>query len=126
MINPINENFQNHILDVLKELVTNYPELDGLMLDRVRYDGIGADFSDISKQKFEEYIEQKIVCFPEDIFEWEKNSSNNYNIARGKHFLKWKEWRTKNITEFMGRMRKETIKCSDKKQRAIVTTIGLK
>lgn len=44
MINPLNEEYRTHILNVLKEVVTKYPDLDGLMLDRVRYDGITADF----------------------------------------------------------------------------------
>ncbi len=60
MVNPVNEEFQTHILNVLKDLVKRYPDLDGLMLDRVRYDGITADFSDLSRQKFEAYIGQKV------------------------------------------------------------------
>lgn len=59
MVNPINEEFQTHILNVLKDLVKRYPDLDGLMLDRVRYDGITADFSDLSRQKFEAYTDRK-------------------------------------------------------------------
>ncbi len=71
MVNPVNEEFQTHILNVLKDLVKRYPDLDGLMLDRVRYDGITADFQ-TSRQKFEAYIGQKVEKFPEDIFEWKK------------------------------------------------------
>lgn len=107
MINPINKDFQNHILNVLKELVTKYPNLDGLMLDRVRYDGIQADFSDISKKMFEKYLGKKIKRFPEDIYQWEEKLDGKYKIKRGKYFLKWLEWRTKNITDFMKKMRKE-------------------
>lgn len=59
MVNPVNEEFQTHILNVLKDLVKRYPDLDGLMLDRVRYDGITADFSALSRQKFEAYIGRK-------------------------------------------------------------------
>lgn len=33
MINPLNEEYRTHILNVLKEVVTKYPDLDGLMLD---------------------------------------------------------------------------------------------
>ncbi|MCS2551260.1 hypothetical protein NXV75_25150 [Bacteroides faecis] len=64
MVNPINEDFRTHILNVLKDLVKRYPDLDGLMLDRVRYDGISADFSDISRQQFEAYIGQKVEKIP--------------------------------------------------------------
>ena len=94
MVNPINEDFRTHILNVLKDLVKRYPDLDGLMLDRVRYDGISADG-------------QKVEKFPEDIFEWKKDSNGKYYPERGKHFLKWIEWRTKNIYDFMALARKE-------------------
>ena len=67
MINPINPDFQEHILSVIKEMILKYPDLDGIMLDRVRYDGIGADFSPLSRSKFEEYINGKIENYPEDI-----------------------------------------------------------
>ena len=72
MINPLNEEYRTHILGVLKELVGKYPKLDGLMLDRVRYDGISADFSPLSREQFEAYIGQKVTHFPEDILTREK------------------------------------------------------
>lgn len=46
----MNEEYRTHILNVLKEVVTKYSDLDGLMLDRVRYDGITADFSPLSRE----------------------------------------------------------------------------
>lgn len=107
MINPIHPDYQGHILNVLKELCIKYPALDGLMLDRVRYDGISADFSSLSKEKFEAYIGQKLNRFPEDIFEWKKNSDGKYSVKEGALFNKWIEWRTKNITDFMTLARKE-------------------
>lgn len=107
MVNPVNDDFRTHILQVLKDLVKRYPELDGLMLDRVRYDGITADFSDLSRQKFETYLGEKVERFPEDIFEWKLNDDKKYSIARGKLFKQWIEWRAKNIYDFMALARKE-------------------
>lgn len=109
MINPIHPGFQKHILNVLTELVKKYPGLDGLMLDRVRYDGITADFSDLSKEAFQQYIGKKLKRFPEDIFEWVKNndSDQEYVINRGDYFLKWIEWRANVIKSFMARARDE-------------------
>lgn len=107
MINPINPEFQANILNILKEVVSKYPELDGLMLDRVRYDGITADFSDFSRAEFEKYINQKLNVFPDDIYKWETTSDNKYQRVNGKHFLKWIEWRAKQIFDFMDLARKE-------------------
>lgn len=107
MINPANDDYRTYILHILKEVVSKYPDLDGLMLDRVRYDGISADFSNLSRQKFEEYIGQKLVRFPENIFEWKLDANKQYYPERGNYFLKWLEWRTKTITDFMACARKE-------------------
>jgi len=107
MVNPINPEFQEHILNVLKEVVAKYPGLDGIVLDRARYDGISADFSDLSRTKFEEYIGEKVTNFPTDILTWKKNTDGRYIPERGKYFLKWIEWRTKNIYDFFTLARKE-------------------
>lgn len=107
MINPINKEFRTHIINVLKEVVTKYPSLDGLILDRVRYDGITADFSDSSRVVFEEYIGQKIENYPDDIYKWVKGEDGKFARQDGKHFLKWIEWRTKNIYDFMKLARDE-------------------
>lgn len=107
MINPLNEEYRIYILNILKELVGKYPHLDGLMLDRVRYDGISADFSDLSRIKFETYLGKKIEKFPDDIFRWEKNKQGKFLPHWGPYALKWFEWRTKNITDFMALARKE-------------------
>lgn len=107
MVNPINKDFQSYILNIFKEVVGKYPTLDGVMLDRVRYDGISADFSDLSKTEFEKYLGEEIENFPNDIFEWGKNERNEYYPIRGKYFLQWIEWRTHNITNFMALARKE-------------------
>lgn len=101
MVNPIHPTFRTHILNIIKEVVTKYPTIDGLILDRVRYDGIEADFSELSRTEFEKYIGEKIERFPEDIFEWVKDADNKAKRVNGKHFNKWIEWRTKNIYDFM-------------------------
>lgn len=101
MVNPINLDFRTHIINVLKEVVTKYPNLDGLVLDRVRYDGITADFSELSKTEFEKYINQKVNNYPEDIFKWVKGEDGKFNRENGILFNKWIEWRTKNIYDFM-------------------------
>lgn len=114
MVNPILPDYQKYMLGILKEFVTKYPTVDGLILDRVRYDGITADFSNYSRTKFEEYIGQKIEKFPQDIYEWKKDSKGAYYPERGKYFLKWMEWRVKNIYDFMALARK-TVKTANKK-----------
>ena len=106
MVNPINEEYQKYIINIMKEIVSKYPTVDGLMLDRVRYDGINTDFSELSRKNFEKYIGQKVLDFPKDILSWEKDGER-YKPVFGKYAKLWAEWRTKNITDFMARARKE-------------------
>jgi len=107
MVNPIEPTFREHILGVLKEVVAKYPDLDGLILDRVRYDGIMADFSELSRSAFEEYLGEPLERFPEDIFSWHDKGSEGMDYVPGKHFKKWLEWRAKNICDFMALARQE-------------------
>jgi hypothetical protein len=107
MVNPASESFRTHILNILKEITRKYPALDGLILDRVRYDGIAADFSEASKAAFEQYLGEPVAAFPDDIFKWVKGDDDKYVRENGRHFLKWIEWRAKIIYDFMVQARDE-------------------
>jgi uncharacterized lipoprotein YddW (UPF0748 family) len=105
MVNTVNEEFQTYILNIFKEVVEKYPDLDGVILDRVRFDGFTADFSELSRQKFETYLGKKIEQFPDDIYRWKKDEKGNLCPERGKYFLQWIEWRASVIYEFMSKAR---------------------
>ena len=105
MVNPINEEFQEYILKIFREVVTKYPELDGVILDRVRYDGFTADFSELSRRKFEKYLGKELDLFPDDIYRWKKDEQGNFYPERGQYFLQWIEWRASVIHNFMAKAR---------------------
>lgn len=107
MINPSNPDIQNYELEILKEFAARYPECDGLIFDRVRYDGMTADFSDLSRRQFEEYLGHKVENFPEDILSWYENGKLRKEWARGKYFNQWCEWRAGVIHDFVVRAHKE-------------------
>lgn len=107
MVNPINAEFQEYILNIFKEFVGKYPELDGIILDRVRYDGFTSDFSELSRTTFEEYLGTKIEVYPDDIYRWQKDDKGDFFPKRGKHFLKWIEWRSSVIYNFMEKAKQE-------------------
>jgi hypothetical protein len=96
MLNPANRAVQQYELSILKELVARYPKLDGIILDRVRYDALEADFSDYSRKAFEKYRKRKVSRFPEDIF-----SYNGKEKVKGPLFSEWIEWRAKVIHDFI-------------------------
>lgn len=105
MTNPANPDVQKYELKIIEELVQNYSELDGIILDRVRFDGIESDFSLLSKNLFEKYINQKIERYPDDIFKWKRDSTGRSFREEGKYYKKWLEWRASVIYDFMSQAR---------------------
>lgn len=107
MLNPSNPEVQEYQLDILKEFVRKYPDMDGFIFDRVRYDGITADFSELSKRQFEEYSGIKVENYPEDILSWYDNGKLRSNWVLGKYAKEWIEWRANVIHDFVVKTHKE-------------------
>ena len=104
MINPADTSVQNHQLNILRELVSRYP-FDGVVLDRVRFDDLHADFSPLSQWLFELAIGKKIEKYPADIFTWEKAPDGSTHSKPGKYFIRWIEWRASIIHDFIAKAR---------------------
>lgn len=104
MTNPANPEIQQYEISVLEELVSNY-NVDGIVFDRVRYDGIEADFSPLSRVLFENYVNRKLGSFPEDILEWTKSPDGTISRKEGKYFKRWLLWRATVIKDFLVRAR---------------------
>lgn len=98
-LNPALTEVQKYQISILEEVATNY-KVDGIMLDRARYDRIESDFSTESKKLFEAYSGKTVKRFPEDIFEWKANKKGGYDKVEGKHYKEWIEWRTSIIYNF--------------------------
>lgn len=108
MINPADPEIQEYELSILKEFVTAYPQCDGLIFDRVRYDGMTTDFSPLSRRLFEEWLGHAVENFPEDILSWyDARGRLRKEWARGKYFNQWCEWRAGVIHDFVERTHRE-------------------
>ena len=68
-LNPAHPSVQDFVVTLVGELAA-YKELDGIVLDRCRYDdsGLQSDFSDDSRHAFEKYVGQRVTSWPSDIF----------------------------------------------------------
>lgn len=105
MTNPANPEVQKYELKIIEELAKNYADLDGIILDRVRFDGIESDFSLLSKKLFEKYLNLKIKSYPDDIYKWKKDSTGRSFREEGKFYKKWLEWRSSVIYNFIKKAR---------------------
>ena len=63
-LNPASDEVQGYMLSLIKELAAY--DLDGIVLDRCRYDdtGLQSEFSDISKSKFTAYLGHEPANWP--------------------------------------------------------------
>lgn len=97
-LNPANEDAQNYVIAILKDLAKY--NVDGIVLDRCRYDdyGLMSDFSDISRSKFEKYIGEKVTLFPSEIM---APGTTDIPSIMPPYFKLWLEFRAKTIYDFV-------------------------
>ena len=115
--NPNNENVQDYIIALLKDLAKY--NLDGIILDRGRFDGIDSDFSDSSRKKFEAYIGGvTIQNFPDDILPPGITMVQVIEIVNKgttpQYFKQWLEFRAKTIYDFKEKAR-DAVKATNSK-----------
>lgn len=97
-MNPANPTSREYELRIVDELVSNY-DLDGIVFDRMRYASLQSDFSELSRQKFEEYLGQKLNRFPGDIYAFDPAPGRP--LIWGPYFKQWLEWRARNIRTWL-------------------------
>ncbi|MFA7039300.1 MAG: alpha amylase family protein [Proteiniphilum sp.] len=103
--NPANEEVQTYLCDLLKDLAKY--DLDGIILDRGRFDGIQSDFSEMTRKKFESYLGNvKLANFPGDIVPPGATMQQVMALETyPPYFTKWLEFRAKVMHDFMEKAR---------------------
>lgn len=102
-VNPSNKEVQDFQLLRVEEVLKNY-DIDGIVLDRCRYDNLYADFSHVTRNVFEEYLEKEgkiLENFPADAFKIDKEGT----LVKGQFFKEWITFRSQTICDFTGRIR---------------------
>jgi len=102
-VNPANKAVQDFELLRVAEVLKNYP-VDGIVMDRCRYDNLYADFSHVTRNAFADYLQSEgkhLNNFPNDAFYIDENG----NMIKGKYFVEWITFRSKIIKSFTDRLR---------------------
>lgn len=97
MLNPSNPEVREYQKNILVEFTERYPDADGIIFDRLRYDNITSDFSPLSREQFEAWSGITLEKYPEDIIYW----ADEKNWKPGKYFKEWVEWRATIIKSFV-------------------------
>ena len=97
-LNPANDEVVEYLLGILEDLAAY--DVKGIILDRCRYDDndLQSDFSDVSRKKFEDYIGEKVVNWPSDVF---TPGADKLSSPVSQMQVKWMEFRVKSIHDFM-------------------------
>ena len=101
-VNPLHPEAREYALSVIAEICDNYP-IDGIVLDRMRYPNIYADFSDLTREVFEDYVGHPIENWPEDVFEI--GAVPTKEVIRGPLFGQWLKFRAKVMRDFLSEVR---------------------
>ncbi|MFQ5864183.1 MAG: alpha amylase family protein [bacterium] len=106
-VNPIFSEVQNYEIAVVEEFLKKY-RVDGIIFDRVRFNGIESDFSDFTKQRFQAYVghDREIQWWPLDIYELQFQN-DEWELVPGEFFQDWIEFRSKSIYAFYDRLVKK-------------------
>ena len=102
-VNPSNKEVQDFQLLRVEEVLKNY-DIDGVILDRCRYDNLYADFSHITRNAFEEYLKKEgktLENFPADAFKINQKGE----LIKGRYYNEWITFRSQTISDFAGRVR---------------------
>jgi hypothetical protein len=110
MTNPNDPEVRQRLLDMLTELTTNYP-VDGVIFDdRLRYAGLNADFSDLTRHQFEQYLGSgtpgkdpaKSIHWPDDVFRYAPDFPTlDRTIVPGPYFDSWLVFRAMTIRNWL-------------------------
>ena len=111
-VNPVSEEVQNYELQIIEELINQY-NLDGIVLDRVRFVGLSSDFSYVTRKKFEAYKGSECKEWPSSIFTMH-SENKELKINYGTDFGLWLTFRASVIKEFIQKVRTSINKCDRK------------
>lgn len=101
---PSNEDVQKFLLKLIEDLAKY--DVDGIFLDRCRFDDLSSDFSANSKKKFEEYIGQSVSNFPNDVV-IPGTTPEKLPANEPKYFKQWLEFRAKVVHDFIVKAREK-------------------
>ena len=95
---------QDYEISIIREVLENY-DVDGVVMDRARWNGVNADFSNHSRNLFQKYVKDGNLRFPEDVYEIRLDANGKKQIVEGKYLKKWHEWRAGVIRGFVEKLR---------------------
>ena len=111
-VNPANEEVVEYELSLIREVINGY-DIDGIVLDRVRYVGLSADFSALTLNKWKEAAGITEDVDLSDIYRLEKENGE-IKVTYGKYFSSFNTFRAQMVHDFICKVR-NVVDQADKK-----------
>lgn len=105
-VNPANPEVRTYEKSLIREVAERYA-VAGVVLDRMRYPNLYADFSEWSRKRFEEEMGVRVQAWPQDVMGFSEVPGGN--IVRGALWAQWHEWRARQIRNFLRELREELL-----------------
>jgi uncharacterized lipoprotein YddW (UPF0748 family) len=96
---------QNYELSIVKEVLERY-DVDAVVFDRARWQGINSDFSDYSRAQFAAFVKDPSLKWPEDVYRIKLSDKGAKEIVEGRYYKQWLEWRATVIHDYFARLHK--------------------
>lgn len=97
-VNPLLPKVQAYEIALMEEVASHY-QVDGIVLDRVRYHNGQCDFSDNTRMLFEKYLGREVANWPEDIIKLSFENGRK-KVEDGPLAKEWYYFRAKGIKDF--------------------------
>lgn len=98
--NPGNPDVQEYLCNLLRDLAS-YEGLDGIVLDRGRFDSLQSDFSELTLRQFETYCGHSVDFTATVLPAGFTGTIGQMQTSQYKYLKKWLEFRAKTIHDFM-------------------------
>jgi hypothetical protein len=97
-VNPADPQVYGYEMAIIYEVLTRY-DVDGIILDRTRYQDISEDFSSLSRAGFEAFIGRRVPRWPQDVYTY---VPSGYWVARvpGPLYREWLGYRANTIRAY--------------------------
>lgn len=103
-VNPHLQEVQNYEISVLREFLQEY-QVSGVIFERLRFYGLESDFSETTRQQFEQWLPrgERLTWWPRDVYEWQYQN-NQWVRVPGRFFQPWITFRAQTMKSFANRL----------------------
>jgi len=103
-VNPFLPEVKERYFSIAREILERY-DVDGLLLDGIRFRSFRDDFSEWARKGFEEFLGHPVGNWPTDIVSFCPNSAGKEKMVRGPLFKEWAEFRAGVVRDYFEDMR---------------------